>query len=870
MKWVLCFLVAFYWGKAGAQVYAPDTEFHDKAQRLYPVEVARLLAWRENLNAQRVCEVTYKVSVDTNHVTTWKLSWLGKDGKPTRQIKVKYPETLLSAGPRFYREVLQQIWSQASGSALPNLTVAELNERFWQGAESNGMAREEGLQAAFKLAGTKPSSSEAQYAPTLAGLLAHIPMPSLCGGVTLDAALLARGAAWLALSEAMLKEPATASDENWAPILFMAGRETAACDLWRAKVKLDEKSQGAHALRQWWDFFLRRPTARAAFEFITDPRQRKFGMPMMTYYSRLEYLGSPLAEVLLPLYGTDRATFAKLYNYGGFLAASTDIGGGRLLEGAWPAIFREEWRKTLKALPASPLDYNGYVEKLKAVAATNAWASSTEEDASLVGLKALAPLLQLGYEQGQGKLIPVGTVTARDLLNYGWEMNALQMGARYYFVNKNWGVPDLAEAIFREATRDIEGQAPFFPNSPLKNAFNLQESYNRAQMVDDLSWRRSIENQPFAKDIRDAEAARTFYKRCWLRPYDVRLQAYALGRASLCDELTQVLKRYHAECGAKSDVITVEYLNDWDEKELDQMPGLRELKEQIAESFIEPTGLQVKALYRKLYQPLPNDARAQAYEKMFWRNPDCNLEQDILNGYIVRGAWKSAKRFYIQAREVVSRDVGFSNWLAPKAWMLGFLQGDEALMKLAIEDSNTGSYAAMATMTWHALAHDQVDKAKAQLEELIERYEPDAGPRSQGREMKGFLPLLPALKDSKHPRHAEALDYFGKSESGVLMRWILIEKYKLAPKDAIRLLGGRETDRFRRVLILYLEKDKGPIGPALVDYLENTPNTGAGRVIACWLQVKLVEEKPSITEADLRVPGAKSIRQAVLEKLGKD
>ena len=101
MSWVLGFLVAFDAASASAQVYAPESEFHDKAQRLFPVEAARVLAWRENLNGQSICEVAYKVSVDTKHMTTWKVNWLDKDGKPTRQINVSYPEALLSEGPRF-------------------------------------------------------------------------------------------------------------------------------------------------------------------------------------------------------------------------------------------------------------------------------------------------------------------------------------------------------------------------------------------------------------------------------------------------------------------------------------------------------------------------------------------------------------------------------------------------------------------------------------------------------------------------------------------------------------------------------------------------------------------------------------------------
>ena len=311
------------------------------------------------------------------------------------------------------------------------------------------------------------------------------PCPVCAEDLTIDAMLLARGAAWLALSESMLKTPNTAAEENWAPILFMAGRENAACALWKSKVKFAEKTPTATTLFEWWDFFLRRPKARAAFEFAANPKQQRFAMPMITYYSRLQDLGSALADVMGPLFGEKPELFIRLHNYGGFLAASTSVGGGRILEGAWPAIFRMEWMKTLQEFPSSSLDYKGYADKIKIIPLT---AQTEADDSSLMAFEQAVPLLQLGHDQGEGKLIPVATVTARDLLNYGWEMNALQMGARYYFVNSMWGVPDLAETIFQQATRNIEGQTPFFPNKLQAKVFNLQESFYRLQMVDDLGW----------------------------------------------------------------------------------------------------------------------------------------------------------------------------------------------------------------------------------------------------------------------------------------------------------------------------------------------------------------------------------------------
>ena len=779
-----------------------------------------MLAWRENLTDQRISEISYTVNVGTNRTTTWDVNCLDNSGKPVKKIHVNYPETLLDQGSRFYRDVFDQICSSGKWSALTNLNAGELNQRFWDGADLNGMAREEGIHAAFKIIGTKPSISEAIYAPELAGLLSQIPMPSLCGGLTIDATLLARGSAWLAMSESMLADRSSASDENWAPILFMAGRENTACALWKAKISAEQAKQNDHTLFQWWNFFLQRPKARAAFEFVADSKQRRFGMPMMTYYSRLEYLGTPLVELLSPMYGRSPTSLRKLYNYGGFLQASTDVGGGRILEGAWPAIFREEWRKTLNDLPASPNDYTGYAGKLKNIHPATALERDVQDDLSLTGLKKFAPLLQLGYEQGVGKLIPTATVTARDLLNYGWEMNGLQMGSRYYYVQQVWGIPDLARTIFSAGTHDIEGQMPFFRNDFQNQVSNLQESHFRLQMVDDLAWRSVLDIQPFAKDITDTNGARLFAKRCWLRPYEVRWQAYSLARSGLCDEMIRLLQRYHSNCGLKSDVISVEYLQDWSDKEIDAQPGLRDLKEQIVEGMVEPCGLQISALYRKKYATLGNAERAKAYESIFWQNPDSNLEQDILNGYITGGAWKSAKRFYTQARDVLSRDVGFSNWLTPQIWMLGFLTKDEDLMQLALEDSNTGSYAAMMTAVWHYTSHDELEKAERQLTELIDRYEPEQGPQSQGRMMKAFIPMIHALKDTKDPQHEVALDYLGKSQNGVILRWILIQKLKLSNEEAIRLLGGKETDRLRRLMVLYLQNENEDLlKNAFLDYL---------------------------------------------------
>ena len=59
-----CLISFFIGAPVSAQFYAPDTEYHDKAQRLFPVEAARVLAWRENLAGGQIAEITFKISTE--------------------------------------------------------------------------------------------------------------------------------------------------------------------------------------------------------------------------------------------------------------------------------------------------------------------------------------------------------------------------------------------------------------------------------------------------------------------------------------------------------------------------------------------------------------------------------------------------------------------------------------------------------------------------------------------------------------------------------------------------------------------------------------------------------------------------------------
>src|SRR5260370_19903845 len=129
----LFFLAVVFSGHlAKAQFYAPDTDYHDMVQRVFVVEMARVLAWRENLTEEKIHEVAYTVNTNAEHQTVWQIKWLDENGKPARQMTISYPDGLLLEGPKFYRTVFQQLWD-GKWKPVSSATEADELKFFWQG-----------------------------------------------------------------------------------------------------------------------------------------------------------------------------------------------------------------------------------------------------------------------------------------------------------------------------------------------------------------------------------------------------------------------------------------------------------------------------------------------------------------------------------------------------------------------------------------------------------------------------------------------------------------------------------------------------------------------------------------------------------------
>ncbi len=270
---------------AGAQFYEPKTSAEDPVQRLFPVEAARVLAWQRGLTG----EVTWSLEQSGPGGSTWKIAWLEPSGKVIRERTVTFGAAALVEGAAYYRDVLKQL--AGDDWAVPSASPDNAPSAFWQGADLAASSRLDALSAIARLLADKPKVERAADAARLAGALVHAAVPSLAQQAELDATLLARGAAWLTIAESRLREPI---DAAWAPILFLAGREPEASDLWQA-----QKTKMRSGAERFWSLALAEPRVDGVFTFAARSENRAWALPALYLFVRRDpRLMAPAAELI--------------------------------------------------------------------------------------------------------------------------------------------------------------------------------------------------------------------------------------------------------------------------------------------------------------------------------------------------------------------------------------------------------------------------------------------------------------------------------------------------------------------------------------------------------------------------------------------
>jgi hypothetical protein len=842
------------------QFYAPDTEYHDLAQRCFVPEAARVLAARENHLQTNITHETIVVSNSANRETTWQVRWLGDKNKVLREATVTYPESLLSEGPKFYRTVFQQLWKVGWRSPA-RATAAKQVPEFWRGANQAGLSRMESLQQAWKFEASKPS--EENVAPHLAGLLQSATLPVTGGALSLDALLLARGAAWLCLAE-QAGGSADAFEFCWAPTLWLAGRENAAAVLWKSQRQGPRQAVGG-AMFEGWDFLLRQPRAKEAFVYAVTKEHRSFTMPLIAYYARVAQIGGDAGQMMWSIFATDQTSLFRLHDYGPFLSSECGVAGGRVLEGSWPALSRLAWLKAMEDQPISSLDYTGHVKLVKktllnVTEALKHRAPEDTSDPSLMGLKVARPMLNEAYLQGDGKLAPTTVVTARDVLNYGWESSCAQMTARYWFVRNKWGFADLAQSIYTNTIEEVRGSsASFGAVTGRTTKKEVTERMQRLQFCDTTA--TALRNPPNPLWGADANQARLLYiRRCWLRPLLISEQIYGLTRTRQTEEILPILTRLRAEGGPGGDALALSTLMNMASSTIQATPGLLKLQQNFAAGLLEPNYDQLRVIWRDQYANTSRFERAQIMEKLFWDAPGTHIEEWIYYDYIASHAFTSARRFYDQLTRAMQNPIFYAGGLGSMRHFEALLDNDRPAMLSALADCESGSYDHMHMLIRDAI-HQEDDKGlERMINEMRLRY-PTSDPKLL-ENMRGFLPLLPALRATNHVDRARALDYFANKSGWAVLQWILIQKYRLSTEEAVRFLGGDDTDVTRRGLICYLRKDKAGF-TKILEQAQQANFSGVTAFLFYRLQKDLFQITEPEGQKDLRPASAQSIEQAV-------
>jgi hypothetical protein len=387
-------------------------------------------------------------------------------------------------------------------------------------------------------------------------------------------------------------------------------------------------------------------------------------------------------------------------------------------------------------------------------------------------------------------------------------------------------------------------------------------------MVNGFFYRVGFSDPPFDSKVSPSETARLFIKRWWLRPCDFEWQIRVLWDANAINEIPGLMNSLQTEGGSFAAIEMLQYLDALG-KDVSFIPRGRELQYELAETLPQPTRLYVRCVYDRKFRGLGNLQRGEEFEKLYWKNPDCGMEDRVIRDYAAAGAFKSVKRFYVQSRTNIIDPVEFSNRGGLMGFVIAYLLKDQEMRRMVLEDSSSASFNDMCLHIWDAALEDNSKVLRQNVQELIDRYETQKGPDSRGRRLLAFLPLLPALRDPQHSDHQKALGYFGRDDSWLMLRWFWIEKFHLNIQDAVTFLGGRETDRARRVLICYLDRDVQALGDSLNQFNASRNRIDEFTILFVYLYRQLHPSGNIEESLDLKPTDSRSVRQLVISKLKK-
>jgi len=875
-------------GAARAQSYAPETFFHDPVQRVFPVEMARVLAWRENVASNAgIAEIQYTVACPGDGSAEWSFRWLDANGAVWREAKIRYAAALLRGGAQFYREVARQFLQAEAGSQgsrwapFEPAEAAEIEGAFWEGQGGLGMSRLATLRTAMAGEAAVRHTGDAAAAARHAGVLLACALPGMNRLLTLDSTLAARGAAWLALAES--GGGVGGAQRPWAVALWIARRQNQAGDVWLANNAPAAGSAGVPPA----DGATRRPSSE---EFsnnkpagkmpalpgagassqppLVSPRDIADATPADAAIAWWNFIFTPhtpreaclqSARFDSPAWGVvmlhsmvtatgDITTFAKCLK----LVADIDYDSvhdyaGEILERPlwslnwdvfqWLRLSRREWVAALRACDAAEINaipsVAAALEKASAPGADDLTYERLDHFSG--SFRATADLLRAGYRQGAGALTPVATVTARDLLNHGWEFFGDIFGRRYPFMLAIWGDPRRSPPLTygKEILALIPEFGVFFYGEKWDVSLPRIDNLDRLQRMEGTGCQlltgldTAFGVPPVFGGQINSQRAVIMAQRSWLMRDHLTWSFWGVASSPVDPKQTSAFLRQIADEGGPS----VDYAalnvttNPINAGIMSRIPDIDDLRKRFARDI--PPGYMPGIWHT--FQKQPNDMtleHAQYIERTYWQGtmtPD--MVSLALGFYVEVGAFDAIKLLHKRLANEMISPRAYIETVAPVPLVTALYENDPAAAREISGRMHTGPNDSPWVPLYYAIAFGNSDALEAVIKTMQLH---GASNPATFTGLADLVELWRALSGNLSPVGRRALiETYAKKElrMDALALWLLARRLKLTPEESALLFSGEQLGfaAENRAYIAYYQKDRETFRAALKHLDERKP-----------------------------------------------
>lgn len=786
---VALIVFALFTQTAFSQRYLPHVVMHDMAQRLYPVEAARVMAWMVNQKAAKTTEVRGTMASKQDGGGEWTLTWHSAGGEEMARSVVSYDAASLDGGAAHFRQGWKQM---AAGfafkvSAKPEKADA-VSKAFWDGFSSADLSRMTAVMSLEKWSGRTQAPENAAQAAELAGRLARVARPVLAGACTLDHVCLARAAAWLCHAESLA---GVELPREWAVISYLAGREIPASKAWAAAAVPAYKESPSW---RWMDAVLTTypMSLRDMCKLAVEPGMRDEGMLLMLGHARMEAgqvqalsnVISVLHRESIPRHADAVQVFMERFNFTSLRPASFLLGQLQL----------QEWLQAMsgQVQPGGDEVINQMAELAEPLINDLRRLRDPNEITSRVGsLVTLAaghkPLMR-----------PVAAVSAEDLVVHGWEITLVHWRQLYDFLDAKLGAPEEATK-FAEAVKKHAPSLGFaMQRLDTKEARDNEKPSAWLEYLDEESLHRLLANEYNKPDPKTGKYLRfqgpllhNFYMR---GGGAYRHWMIAHGSSSLVAYGTRRAAKLLEQGGEGSASQALRFI-EWQTSAPESLAKLSETELQIF-SKIEaacPNAFytQRRLLLRRLETEKADDlTQAAAIEKSYWQAPGYNDVGLVMELYLKGNAPTAAIRFYQQAREIGGDSVSFSNTEAPMRWAIAWWQKDAAGMQSAAKDSPSYSARDLEKHAIHEFCQPGHGKAAEVIRAYAERYR---GAGSATAWLGEMLPVFDALKQAGHPKHEEAWQVLLQGDAHPHFQFLLLREAGISDAECAKRLQKAST-----------------------------------------------------------------------------